>query len=284
MMKQRSAQDAEVRVKGTLLGDLVTGRFQDEEDVREWSGYLKLDFAYSPYRIIVAKPATSRSIAGQERQDPRGFERIRGKLVGLIRNFSCRFGLGAAVAIGDHVVGLFPLRESEDPHEVAEHLLKLAHKEVPDLSVRLGISDVCLRPLDISKRYQEIAALVDLADRLKVPSQTICYDDWKVYGLLVKASNQEDVSKLARETLYPILRQDQGGQLLTTLEAYIENGLNMSRTATTLYVHPNTVKYRLRRVSELLGVNLDNLDDVLTIKIALMIKSLAPESFDPANL
>lgn len=283
MMKQRSAQDAEVRVKGNLLGDLVTGRFQDEDDVREWSGYLKLDFASSPYRIIVAKPATSRPIAGQERQDPRGFERIRGKLVGLIRDFSCRFGLGAAVAIDDHVVGLFPLRESEDPHEVAEHLLKLAHKEVPDLPVRLGISDVCLRPLDISKRYQEIVALVDLANRLEVPSQTLCYDDWKVYGLLVKASDQEDVSKLARETLYPILQQDQGGQLLTTLQAYIENGLNMSRTATTLYVHPNTVKYRLRRISELLDVNLDNLDDVLTIKIALMIKSLAPESFDPAN-
>jgi DNA-binding PucR family transcriptional regulator len=45
-------------------------------------------------------------------------------------------------------------------------------------------------------------------------------------------------------------------------------------------VHPNTVKYRLKRASELLNLDLGDLDSLLTVKIALMVASLRPDDFD----
>ena len=68
--------------------------------------------------------------------------------------------------------------------------------------------------------------------------------------------------------------------LLATLRTHLENDLSPTRTAAALFVHPNTVKYRLGKISDLLSLDPGSLDDVLTIKISLMVRSLDPEGFD----
>ncbi|MFP5071081.1 PucR family transcriptional regulator [Pseudonocardia nantongensis] len=57
--------------------------------------------------------------------------------------------------------------------------------------------------------------------------------------------------RLAEEVLAPL--HDTGGELLRTLAAYLEGGGNLEGCARALYVHPNTVRYRLRRIAELTG-------------------------------
>ncbi|MEQ3553957.1 helix-turn-helix domain-containing protein [Pseudonocardia nematodicida] len=57
--------------------------------------------------------------------------------------------------------------------------------------------------------------------------------------------------RLGEEVLAPL--HDAGGELLRTLAAYLEGGSSLEGCARALYVHPNTVRYRLRRVGELVG-------------------------------
>jgi sugar diacid utilization regulator/GAF domain-containing protein len=283
MAKQRAARDAEGRTRGNLLADLLTGRSGDEADAREWARYLKLDFASGSHRVLVAKTRFPGTTPGT-RRDARRVEQARGRLVALLRGLFSSSGSGAAAALGDYVAALVALPGNDDPNAVAERLMQLAPEEVPGLSVRVGISSSCAQPSELRERYEEIVALIDLAERLQSPARLLCYDDWQVYGLLIRASDREDIRSLAHKALDPLLAQDDGGQLLGTLQAFIENGLNMTRTATALYVHPNTIKYRLRKISESLGVNLSDLDDILVIKLALMVRSLNPSGFDSGDL
>jgi DNA-binding PucR family transcriptional regulator len=51
------------------------------------------------------------------------------------------------------------------------------------------------------------------------------------------------------------LTENGNGALLETLRAYLDSDLDVARTADALYVHPNTVRYRLRRISELTGLD-----------------------------
>jgi hypothetical protein len=67
-----------------------------------------------------------------------------------------------------------------------------------------------------------------------------------------------------------------GGELLTTLEAFLESGGALEACARSLFVHPNTVRYRLRRVTELTGLRPTDPRDALVLRIAVLAARLHP--------
>lgn len=83
---------------------------------------------------------------------------------------------------------------------------------------------------------------------------------------------------LARATLINrIYRplQNHSNELLTTLWAYLDNGRSLEATARELFVHPNTVRYRLKRVSEVIGYDATGSRESLILQAALIIGSIA---------
>ena len=68
---------------------------------------------------------------------------------------------------------------------------------------------------------------------------------------------------------------DAGGALLETLATYLEHGRSLEATARTLFVHPNTVRYRLRRVSDLLGWDAMNAREAYVLQVGLTVGLLA---------
>jgi DNA-binding PucR family transcriptional regulator len=66
-----------------------------------------------------------------------------------------------------------------------------------------------------------------------------------------------------------------GPTLLHTVDAYLESGGVLETCAKTLFVHPNTVRYRLRRATELTGRNAANPRDALVLRVALTVGRLA---------
>lgn len=58
---------------------------------------------------------------------------------------------------------------------------------------------------------------------------------------------------------------------LTTINAFYENNLNISETARQLFLHRNTLVYRLERIEKLIGMDIRRFDDAMTFKIAMMV-------------
>lgn len=285
MVKQRVAQETEDRVKGDLLVDLLAARYRDAAEVRERAHYLGIDFRHGPFRIFVARHGSLSGYLEKNFSNPRSVGYARSKLLALARNLTAGSESGMVGAEGDHVISLVPQREDGDPRSMAENLLEKIRRELPGLPVCVGVSAPCAEPKDFAPHYEEIRSLLKLAESLEACEQPIYYDEWKVYGLLLRGAGRKDVLDLEQRVLRPLLSQDHNGQgeLLPTLQTYIDNNLSPSRTAKALYVHPNTVKYRIKRISELLGLDLDDLDNVLTVKVALKIQSLKPTIAGPAT-
>jgi DNA-binding PucR family transcriptional regulator len=79
---------------------------------------------------------------------------------------------------------------------------------------------------------------------------------------------------LARSTLVnKIYRplQDQSPELMTTLWCYLDNGRSLEATARELFVHPNTVRYRLKRVSGIIGWDATGAREALILQSALIL-------------
>jgi sugar diacid utilization regulator/GAF domain-containing protein len=282
MMRRRAEREAEERIKGDLLAELLSGRYGSEAEARERARAVGLDFAQRdapPRMIVVRHEPLSEYLAGQGRSTGAS-EHVRGRLLALARGLATEDGRGAVGADGDHLVALLPQREGEG-RRLAGRLCKLVLDELPGLRFRVGVSSPARAPGELADRYRETKGLLELAENLNAAEHVVCHDDWGVYHLLLSGHERDSLLTLAHSTLDPIITQGDGrGELLATLHAYLENGLSPSRTAKALYVHPNTVKYRLKRISALPNLDLESLDGILTAKLALMVRSLDEEGFD----
>jgi hypothetical protein len=86
---------------------------------------------------------------------------------------------------------------------------------------------------------------------------------------------------LARSTLITRIYQplqNHSTELLTTLWAYLDNGRSLEATARELFVHPNTVRYRLKRISDVIGWDATGAREALILQTALIVGSIADTS------
>ncbi|MEV5544251.1 helix-turn-helix domain-containing protein [Saccharopolyspora shandongensis] len=87
------------------------------------------------------------------------------------------------------------------------------------------------------------------------------------------AGDPEAERQLVERIVLPLV--DAGGALMETVDTYLEVGGVLENCARQLYVHPNTVRYRLRRVAELTGHTPSNARDAHVLRVGLAVGRLA---------
>ena len=149
-----------------------------------------------------------------------------------------------------------------EPHFGSGHLV-LGH-EVPNL-------------VDASKSAKAALAGFAVANSWRHAPRPVHADD-----LLPERALAGD--PLARATLvHRIYRplQAHSTELLTTLWSYLDNGRSLEATARELFVHPNTVRYRLKRVSDVIGWDATGAREALILQSALIIGSMSDHEHQP---
>ncbi|MGQ0779272.1 MAG: PucR family transcriptional regulator [Pseudonocardiales bacterium] len=113
--------------------------------------------------------------------------------------------------------------------------------------------------------------LIVLANRaVRCSAQATVFDDLGVYQLLSEIADVGSVESLIRRWLGALLDYDatKGAQLVETLRGYLKCGGNYDRTAKTLSVHRSTLRYRLQRIREVSGHDLNHPDTRFNLQLA----------------
>jgi purine catabolism regulator len=107
----------------------------------------------------------------------------------------------------------------------------------------------------------------------------MAYDDLGPYKYLLRMSLDSSVRDRHREAIASLAEYDRqrSTSLMKTLEEFLRRRGNISATAEALYIHPNTLRQRLRRIMELSGLDLRR-DDWLMIEIAVKLVRLEEAS------
>jgi len=97
-----------------------------------------------------------------------------------------------------------------------------------------------------------------------------------IFKFLVEITNQKGLSEFVYSKLGPLLNYDpqKSKMYIETLEVYLRSGNSLQETAQTLHVHLGTVKYRLRRIREILDVDFNEAETVFNLQVALRVKRL----------
>jgi purine catabolism regulator len=101
--------------------------------------------------------------------------------------------------------------------------------------------------------------------------RALYFPDLSVYRLLLQLEHNPELMAFQEEILGPLLAYEGGRELINTLEAYFEHNGNLTQTAEALFVHRNTLIYRMERIAKITSLDLDKPETRLTVQLALHI-------------
>lgn len=139
--------------------------------------------------------------------------------------------------------------------------------------VLAGMSRPSATLLDIADSYSDAKQALELGPKMPDSMATISFEDLGVRGLLFRLRRSSELKRFYCDALAKLKDYDTGndGELLNTLARFFACNGNHSRAAADLHLHRNSLAYRLERIQEITGFDLDNSEVRLRLQVALVI-------------
>lgn len=166
------------------------------------------------------------------------------------------------------------LRDDEEYaqlEDTAKMLLDMLNTEAMS-SVRISYGTIINEIKAVSKSYKEAKMALDVGKIFYSEKNIIAYNTLGI-GRLIYQLPIPLCQMFMKEAFGDRMPDTFDDETLTTINKFFENNLNVSETSRQLYVHRNTLVYRLEKLQKSTGLDIRVFDDALTFKIALMVVS-----------
>ena len=289
--KERIRLETELAARGDFVDDLVSGHYGSVELLLQRARYLGADLAEGALVMVVDIDDFARYLARRRPKEP-AIQELKRRLADAVRlqtrQLFSNFLLGPR---SDNVILFLGYAEGEGPEDLPEKAQLLAKGIqryvkglLPDLTVSVGIGGFKQDPSQLPDAYSEAGVALEIGHRIHGPSSVSTFGKTGTYKLLFRVlqENPEELEAFYGETLEPVVHYDSryGTELVQTLITYLGNDASTVRTAGDLFAHRHTIRYRLDRVGELTGLDVDKSEDRerLTLGIkAMQLLGRVPE-------
>ena len=260
---------------GDYLYNLLFGYEINDKYVEKISGQFGLDFS-RPYRVGVI--VIDRKYGVNLEQDEHTYEYYADCLNREVNNMK---GSSMFMRFLNKFVLLFEARENKE----IEHELERILRRLDDKPQFKGlIRSTCILgaaykdPRDFGQSYQEAKNLIAKKDILPNPKnkKVLSASSMGIYKYMFNSGNQAEILDYCNEKLRTLEEYDHanGTFLQDTLLAYYMNGFSVGKTAEALFIHRNSLQYRINKIEELLGMELDDYMEYLNLINCILIKRL----------
>jgi hypothetical protein len=176
-------------------------------------------------------------------------------------------------AVDERHVILVKALENTDDYQT---LNRIAHEIVDTLNmeamvgVRVAYGTIVEELKDVSRSYKEADLALQVGRVFYVEKNILAYDELGI-GRLIHQLPPSLCEMFLKEVFENGPEEKFEEEELTTVYTFFDNNLNISETARQLYVHRNTLVYRLEKIQKKTGLDVRVFDDALTFKIAMMV-------------
>ena len=142
------------------------------------------------------------------------------------------------------------------------------------ISMKSGIGTGYEYLEDFKKSYQEAKNALTISRIAPNEEKVYFYENLGIYSLIAQISNGKFLDEYMESRIGKLIKADQmqEGELCETLEAYLEHNCNANATAEALYIHRNTMRYRMDKIRKILEDDISDLSVFLELKLAFAIK------------
>src|SRR5580693_9375509 len=247
LARLRGIADAELRLRRDLVHDLLAGT--DDESALTRAEALDYDLR-RPHRVVVVEGRGSARAQDALLTAVRRAMRLA-RQTGLCETWS---GNVAIVTAGQ-----------ADWDQMCRVITSDA-----GIRCHIGVGGACGRPAELPRSLREAGLALRLQKTLLHGGGACEYPKLGIFRMLAGISDLTDVDTFVREWLGSLLDYDarRKAELVHTLTQYLEHGGNYDATAAELSVHKSTLKYRLQRIRELTGLELNDPDVHFNLQLA----------------
>jgi purine catabolism regulator len=264
LAREQAAATARRELELNVLDEVLDGALRSEVSLMQQARRLSHDLT-APHVAVVARLDQSGPVRARDgrwalldevmvRRDARILWRLRHNTAEIV----------------------WPVADMAEARAVATSLFDDLTRRLPGrggegLAVSMGVGRVQTGLDGIRQSHQEARQALMMGRRLRGPGHVTPFDDLGVYRLIFAAEGLSELRTFHDESLGALLAYDDqhGGDLIRTLEAFFAARCSPKEAAALLSVHRNTVLYRLDRVREITGLDLDDADVRLRLHLAL---------------
>lgn len=129
---------------------------------------------------------------------------------------------------------------------------------------------------NIPELYSQAVRALKFGSRLHPENRCFSYQEDYIIHNLYMSFSMSKLKEIYNEYILPLLQYDEkySGELFHTIDEYIECRENMTAAAKKLFIHRNTMMYRLKQIEEILGVDIDSREALFCIQTGLYIKKI----------
>lgn len=264
LLNERSLTEAEHRMRGELLDDLLTTPHRDPAGLRRRALLIGVDLDRGN-AVLVARP--------------RDIDRRR-----VAATEAAAIAVEHAGLSGDHggnIVLLLPAPPDlgSTARSIASRLSGATGSPVTVGASRSPGQDLTHLP----DAHREAARCLEVLLTLDRDGEAASFEELGIYGVLLARTEREEYERFVRRVIGPVLDYDEqrGTELTSTLFTFFQCDTNLSRTAAAMYLHVNTLYQRLDRISQLLGQRWRHGDDALQVHLAVKLHSIMSQPEPP---
>ena len=165
----------------------------------------------------------------------------------------------------DYVGVIVPGQNEAASRRAAEVVLRSIEDAMPGFTNVVGRSRIALDPLDLHRAAGEALLAANVASpEAEAARRVLAFEDTGAYRLLLPAMSDDpaELERFYSDTVAPLIAYDEqyGTELVVTLETFLANDGSMVATNKQLFTHRHTIRYRLERIKELTGLDVNSTD------------------------
>jgi purine catabolism regulator len=265
--RERAVLRARDDVEGELVAALLDGSYGSELGATERARRLGFELGERFSVLVIRGRNTSTGALDT--------------LMVAARRCLARSAAGSLLVAHDGAVCAVVADIAADPHErnrlVAEALRADCAAALRD-EVIVGVGRPRSGPQGVRQSHREAEHALRISARLKAPRAVATFSDLGLHRLLVAMTQHAELDDFYAQTAGALVAYDDrtGSGLMETLDAYFHCHGSPTDTAQRLHLHRNTVLYRLRRIEEIGGLQLDDATTRLNLHLCLRIREVLP--------
>lgn len=274
--------ETESRLRGDLIEELMAGEIVSRESLVRRARHLGADLSGGAVALIgkLQDPHTEGRVITDPRLVRRFLQQARAAMEIHWPRALVDWNEGRLLAL----LPPTPAGADELSHEeiaaqaftLGKRLLGATRETVPGLALTLALSRYTPEPERLGAALDEARLALSIGERLGRVGEVVTFEETGTYKLLFQifADRPQELISFYDQTIAPLVRYDEQYQteLVGTLSTYLGHDCNLAATASTLFTHRHTVRYRLDRIAELSGLDIAKTDD--REKLSLGLKAM----------
>lgn len=277
VLKNLSVKDVENKYRAEFLDDLLSSEERRNEKALERASFFNLGIENDSLILLInIKDGENKKedISRDSKQE--NITKIVHFIEKILRDLSLT---GVVAGKTESIILLLSFKKETKINGLIEKLInnikEIFERRFSEFIFKIGIGRSYEGLKDSYKSYKDALEAITSGDILG-EGDVVYFENLGIYKILCQENLREEIDKFYKVNLEPLVEYDskKSTELVKTLEAYFEYNGNLKKMSDALFTHYNTILYRLTRIKEITGVNLENAKDRLNLEIALKIKLL----------